>query len=93
MRAHHGTTVPGFPNLFILVGPNTGLGHTSQVFMIEQQIGYVARALAETRRRGARTVEVRESVVVEEDAEMQRRMTRPSVARRMCQLVSRRART
>jgi cation diffusion facilitator CzcD-associated flavoprotein CzcO len=76
MRAHHGTTVPGFPNLFVLVGPNTGLGHTSQVFMIEQQIGYVARALAETRRRGARTVEVRESVVAAEDVQMQRRMAR-----------------
>jgi cation diffusion facilitator CzcD-associated flavoprotein CzcO len=76
MRAHRGTTVPGFPNLFVLVGPNTGLGHTSQVFMIEQQIGYVARALAETRRRGARTVEVRESVVADEDAQIQRRMAR-----------------
>jgi hypothetical protein len=58
------------------VGPNTGLGHTSQVFMIEQQIGYVARALAETRRRGARTVEVRESVVAEEDVQIQRQMAR-----------------
>jgi cyclohexanone monooxygenase len=76
MRAHRGTTVPGFPNLFLLVGPNTGLGHTSQVFMIEQQIGYVARALAATRRRNARTIEVRERVVVEEDAQIQRRMAR-----------------
>ena len=75
-RAHRGTTVPGFPNLFVLVGPNTGLGHTSQVFMIEQQIEYVARALAETRRRGARAVEVREGVVAEEDAQLQRRMAR-----------------
>jgi cation diffusion facilitator CzcD-associated flavoprotein CzcO len=76
MRAHRGTTVPGFPNLFVLVGPNTGLGHTSQVFMIEQQIGYVARALAETHRRGARTIEVRASVVAEEDAQLQQRMAR-----------------
>ena len=76
MRAHRGTTVSGFPNLFVLVGPNTGLGHTSQVFMIEQQIGYVARALAETRRRGALTVEVRESVVADEDAQIQQRMAR-----------------
>jgi cation diffusion facilitator CzcD-associated flavoprotein CzcO len=76
MRAHRGTTVPGFPNLFVLVGPNTGLGHTSQVFMIEQQIGYVARALAETRQRGARTIEVRETVVAAEDAEIQRQMAR-----------------
>ena len=45
MHAHKGTTVPGFPNLYLLVGPNTGLGHTSQVFMIESQINYVLDAL------------------------------------------------
>ena len=47
MHAHKGTCVPGFPNLFFLVGPNTGLGHTSQVFMIECQINYVQKALKE----------------------------------------------
>jgi len=31
MRAYKGTAVAGFPNLFLLVGPNTGLGHSSQV--------------------------------------------------------------
>jgi len=45
MAAHRGTTVAGFPNLFLLVGPNTGLGHTSQVVMIEAQIAYVMDAL------------------------------------------------
>ena len=40
-----GTTVAGFPNLFMLLGPNTGLGHTSVVFMIESQIAYVIDAL------------------------------------------------
>jgi cation diffusion facilitator CzcD-associated flavoprotein CzcO len=45
MAAHRGATVAGFPNLFLLVGPNTGLGHTSQVFMIESQIAYVLDAL------------------------------------------------
>ena len=43
MAAYKGTTIAGFPNLFLLVGPNTGLGHTSVVFMIESQIGYVPR--------------------------------------------------
>ena len=37
-EAYLGTTVAGFPNLFLLLGPNTGLGHTSVVFMIESQI-------------------------------------------------------
>ncbi|MGY1773260.1 flavin-containing monooxygenase [Blastococcus sp. SYSU D00813] len=44
-QAHRGTTVAGFPNLFLLLGPNTALGHTSVVLMIEAQIGYVVQAL------------------------------------------------
>jgi cation diffusion facilitator CzcD-associated flavoprotein CzcO len=59
-RAYKGVSVAGFPNLFLLTGPNTGLGHTSIVFMIESQVAYVAGALRAMRRRGARTLEVRE---------------------------------
>jgi cation diffusion facilitator CzcD-associated flavoprotein CzcO len=44
-NAYLGLVVAGFPNFFMLVGPNTGLGHTSMVFMIEAQIGFVLRAL------------------------------------------------
>jgi cation diffusion facilitator CzcD-associated flavoprotein CzcO len=59
MRAHRGTTVPGFPNLFFLVGPNTGLGHNSMVHQIESQIGYVREALALMERERIGEVEVR----------------------------------
>ena len=45
MGAHLGITIAGFPNLFLLVGPNTGLGHNSMIFMIEQQVAYVIQAL------------------------------------------------
>lgn len=45
MEALHGTAVAGFPNLFLIVGPNTGLGHNSMVYMMEAQIGYILRAL------------------------------------------------
>lgn len=45
--ALHGTAVAGFPNLFMIVGPNTGLGHNSMVYMMEAQIGYILRALEE----------------------------------------------
>jgi cation diffusion facilitator CzcD-associated flavoprotein CzcO len=62
-RAHLGSTVPGFPNLFMLLGPNTGLGHSSMVYMIESQVAYVIDALKEMRRRGARTAEVRPEAV------------------------------
>ncbi|MGH4025434.1 MAG: flavin-containing monooxygenase [Pseudonocardiaceae bacterium] len=58
-QAHRGTTVAGFPNLFILVGPNTGLGHTSMIYMIESQVAYAVDALRYLRRSGATAVEVR----------------------------------
>jgi cation diffusion facilitator CzcD-associated flavoprotein CzcO len=57
--AYKGAAVTGYPNLFFLVGPNTGLGHNSIVFMIESQISYVAGALKAMRRRGAGLVDVR----------------------------------
>ncbi|MGH8998161.1 MAG: flavin-containing monooxygenase [Acidimicrobiia bacterium] len=60
MEAHKGTSVAGFPNLFLLVGPNTGLGHSSQVFMIESQLAYVTDAVRCVLGAGAAaTVEVR----------------------------------
>ena len=44
-QAHYGMTVAGYPNLFVLVGPNTGLGHNSILFMIEAQVRYVIECL------------------------------------------------
>ncbi len=73
-RAHLGCTVPGFPNLFILLGPNTGLGHSSMVYMIESQLAYVVGALREMRSRGASVVEVRPEVVERFNADVQRRL-------------------
>ena len=58
-QAHKGTAVKGFPNLFLMLGPNTGLGHSSMVYMIESQINYVLAALQAMDARGARAVEVR----------------------------------
>ncbi|MGZ4648875.1 MAG: flavin-containing monooxygenase [Blastococcus sp.] len=45
MVSNRSTTVAGFPNLFLLVGPNVGVGHTSMVYMIESQVSYVDDAL------------------------------------------------
>ncbi len=56
--AHLGITVAGFPNLFFLLGPNTGLGHTSVIFMIEAQARYVRKALDLLDSAGAATIEV-----------------------------------
>jgi cation diffusion facilitator CzcD-associated flavoprotein CzcO len=60
--AHLGVSVAGFPNFFMLLGPNTGLGHTSVVFMIESQVAYVLDALREMDARGASSVDVRPEV-------------------------------
>lgn len=56
-RSHLGMSVAGFPNLFFLLGPNTGLGHNSVLLMIEAQIGYLRRVLDHRAGTGALTVE------------------------------------
>jgi cation diffusion facilitator CzcD-associated flavoprotein CzcO len=58
-RAYLGTTIPGFPNFFVVTGPNTGIGHTSAIFVIEAQMNYIMRALAHLERAGAETIDVR----------------------------------
>ncbi|MEW1937070.1 NAD(P)/FAD-dependent oxidoreductase [Dietzia maris] len=62
MEAYKGTTVAGYPNLFVLVGPATGLGHSSMIYMIESQLNYLVDALRTMRDRGLQTVEVRAAV-------------------------------
>jgi cation diffusion facilitator CzcD-associated flavoprotein CzcO len=59
ISAYKGTTIAGFPNLFMLLGPNTGLGHNSIIFMIESQLRYVMSALRARERDGMHTLEVR----------------------------------
>ncbi|HEV2802475.1 MAG TPA: NAD(P)/FAD-dependent oxidoreductase [Pyrinomonadaceae bacterium] len=73
-QAHAGTTVAGFPNLFILLGPNTGLGHNSVVYMIEAQIEHVLAALRYMWRQGASAIEPRPEAQSAYVAEVQRRM-------------------
>jgi cation diffusion facilitator CzcD-associated flavoprotein CzcO len=62
-RAHLGLTVAGYPNFFLLLGPNTGLGHNSMVYMIESQLAHVMGALRAMDKSGADTVEVRQEVL------------------------------
>ncbi|MCV7432479.1 flavin-containing monooxygenase [Mycolicibacterium bacteremicum] len=57
--AHLGITVPGFPNLFLMYGPNTNLGHSSIVYMLESQAAYLAAALRVMRAGGVASVDVR----------------------------------
>jgi len=77
-KAHLGVTVAGFPNLFLLLGPNTALGSTSVVLMIEAQVEYVLRALEFMRAAGVATVEPRPEAQQAFLAEVDARM-RPTV--------------
>lgn len=73
-HALRGTTVSGFPNLFMLVGPNTGLGHTSLIYMIESQVAYILDALRHLERTGVSAVEVRPKAQLAYNRIVQRRM-------------------
>jgi cation diffusion facilitator CzcD-associated flavoprotein CzcO len=73
-EAYLGTTISGFPNLFLLVGPNTGLGHNSMIFMIESQIAYVMSAIETMRARRLRVVDVRRDVQAEYNSRVHDRL-------------------
>lgn len=71
-EAHLGITVAGFPNLFLLYGPNTNLGHNSIVFMLERQVAYALtwiRRLVEDR---STSIAVRPDVQAHSNAGVQR---------------------
>jgi cation diffusion facilitator CzcD-associated flavoprotein CzcO len=75
-RAYRGTTIAGFPNLYTLMGPNTGLGHNSMVFMIEAQVGYVLSCIAALEARGAKLADVRSEAQEIFNDELQARLGR-----------------
>jgi cation diffusion facilitator CzcD-associated flavoprotein CzcO len=74
VEAFLGITVPGFPNLFLLLGPNTGLGHNSVVFMIESQVHHVMSCLRMLARDHAETIEVKASSLRRFNDGIQRRL-------------------
>jgi cation diffusion facilitator CzcD-associated flavoprotein CzcO len=75
IRAYLGITVTGFPNFFILLGPNTGLGHNSVVLMSEAQIGYVMKCLRLMKKRGAKAMEVKPETEKRFVEELRKRLT------------------
>ncbi len=62
ISAYAGTAVGGFPNLFLVLGPNSALAHTSVVPVIEAQVNYIGAAIRFLGRRGVRDVELRPAV-------------------------------
>jgi cation diffusion facilitator CzcD-associated flavoprotein CzcO len=73
-EAYLGATVAGFPNLFLLVGPNTGLGHSSMVVMIEAQIAYALSAIQTMRAQRLDLVDVRPEAQARYNEEIHRRL-------------------
>ena len=73
-HAYLGMAVPGFPNFFMLYGPNTNVGSNSVIFMLEAQAAYIVRALKYMRRKGKRYVAVRASALAEFIARIDRWM-------------------
>ncbi|HMN52740.1 MAG TPA: NAD(P)/FAD-dependent oxidoreductase [Sphingopyxis sp.] len=83
--AYLGLSVPAFPNFFLMLGPNTGLGHNSQILMIEAQAEHIVRALRWMRRSGATAIEVSAARAAAFDRDTQRRLRTSVWARGGCQ--------
>ena len=73
-RAYLGITVAGFPNLFLMYGPNTNLGHNSIIFMIECQTNYILGCLDEMDSRGLASIDLRRDVMESFDARVQKEL-------------------
>jgi cation diffusion facilitator CzcD-associated flavoprotein CzcO len=76
IQAYLGTSVSGFPNLFLVIGPNTGLGHNSMIVMMEAQYRYIIGAIEYARNTIGRALEVKPGVARAFNDELQERMRR-----------------
>jgi len=83
--AYMGLSVPDFPNLFLMLGPNTGLGHNSQILMIEAQADHIIRSLRWKRRRRAKAIAVDAERAKRFDRDTQRRLRQSVWAQGGCQ--------
>ena len=74
MRAYASTTVSGFPNLFVVPGPNAGIGHTSLIYMIESQLSHVVSAVQFMTAAGVSAMEPRAEAQADYAAAIDERM-------------------
>jgi len=73
-QAYHGLTVAGFPNLFLMLGPNTGTGHTSTLLYIEPQARYAVACMQAVRSRGLRQLALKADVMQAHNESLQARL-------------------
>jgi len=74
ITTYNGINVAGFPNLFFLLGPNTGLGHNSVVFMIESQLNHIREAMKLAERHNVEAIDVRPAAQEKFNVEIQRKL-------------------
>lgn len=72
-QAYLGVAIAGFPNFYMLYGPNTNLGHNSIIFMIEQQVRYITRLVTALRDEGLAWVDVRKRAMDVYNTRLQRK--------------------
>lgn len=70
-EAYHGITVANFPNLFLMLGPNTGQGHTSAILFIEAQVNYALQCMQEITRRQKSFLDVKPGAMKRYNEELQ----------------------
>ncbi|MFT4976027.1 MAG: cation diffusion facilitator CzcD-associated flavoprotein CzcO [Myxococcota bacterium] len=58
-EAYYGMAVSGFPNLFLMLGPNSGLGHNSMILMMEAQARYIRQCIARIQGEGLHSLDVK----------------------------------
>jgi cation diffusion facilitator CzcD-associated flavoprotein CzcO len=72
--AYHGITMPGFPNLFLMLGPNTATGHTSTLLFIEPSADHAIHCMKRVMNEGRKWIAVRDEVARARDASLQQRL-------------------
>jgi cation diffusion facilitator CzcD-associated flavoprotein CzcO len=75
-HAYHGVTVAGFPNFFLLLGPNTGSGHTSTLIFIEAQVQYVIGCIRELMKRRQTLMTIAPDAMRRQNGELQASLTK-----------------
>jgi cation diffusion facilitator CzcD-associated flavoprotein CzcO len=74
MHAYLGSLIPGFPKAFLTLGPNTGVGHTSALLLMEEQVGLTTQIIAEAEKKKWKSIDIKESVEMAYNDEIQRKL-------------------
>lgn len=75
-KTYYGIATEAFPNLFMLYGPNTNLGHNTIIAMIESQSGLITQCLQAMQRKQAQSMEVKSEAIARYDAQLQENLSR-----------------